>query len=331
MLTIRRFCLAAFVAAGLMVSSQAIKAVDARLLPANTEIVITFNLKQILNSDLAKQNGEVLKQLRAAMDQAPNGDEVSKYLKMMGFDPFEDLHSISIAHPGSQDPKDLFVIIEGAFDAKKFAATAKTAQENYPNEFKIGTIGNTSYYELTVSGEVGYVALIGKSIVISAQKESLEGAIKRANGTVVAADKIRDLLKTTNDKQSFSFAITGAAINRLAENAPPGVQVPNQLADVRGITAAITLTKEIEFMLGVGVKDAKTAKDFENTGTFALAAAKLMVNQQAQQNPDLVVVSDIMRTLRLSSNGANVMATGSITKENLEKLIKAAGKFRPGQ
>jgi len=334
MLNLRRFCVAALVVAGFCVSTATSRALDIRLLPANTEIVVTVNLKQILNSELVKSKDEAIKQIKAAIENAPNGDEVAKYLKIMGFDPFTDLISITLAHPGSQEQaEEIFVVIDGVFNAKKFAEAVKTASENYPGTITNVQIGGGTAYEISVQGKSVYVALVdGKSVVLAAQKDELAGAITRSKGNAVAAVKVKDLLKTLTDKQSFSVAITGEAIARLAAQAPGGGQLPPgapDLADIRGLTAAVTITKEISFMLGVGFKNEKTAKDSENTATFALAALKLAMQQKAGQDPEFAPVVDVMRTLRISSNGSNLVLTGSVSQDNLEKLIKMiGGKFK---
>ena len=136
MLNYRRLHLALLLAAGLVISSATSRAVDPRLLPANTELVFTVNLKQILDSDLVKANGRRHRPVKAALDMLPNGGEVTKYLKLLGFDPFTHLTSVSVAHPGNKDPKELFVVIDGIFDAKKFADTADTAIQDYPGIIK---------------------------------------------------------------------------------------------------------------------------------------------------------------------------------------------------
>ena len=215
MLSIRRIHLAVLLAAGLLATSATSRAVDPRLLPANTEIVFTFNIKQILDSELVKSKDEALKQVKAAVENLPNSDEVMKYFKQMSFDPFTHLTSITVAHPGSQDPKEVFVVIEGIFHAKKFAETAATAAQNYPGTIRVTKFGTTPVYEIQGPGDTAYLALIGgKSLVMTVQEDALKAAITRSTGDTIAASKVKELMKTTSDKQSLSFVITGDAMMR---------------------------------------------------------------------------------------------------------------------
>ena len=77
----RRFHLAFLVVAGLCVSSAAGWAVDARLLPANTEVVFSVNIKQILDSELIKSKQGAVKSLKDALENLPGNDEAMKYLR----------------------------------------------------------------------------------------------------------------------------------------------------------------------------------------------------------------------------------------------------------
>ena len=83
-------------------------------------------------------------------------------------------------------------------------------------------------------------------------------------------------------------------------------------------------------MLSVGTKNENIAKDFEAKGSATLFLLRMVVNQKAQQEPDFAPVAEVMRTLRISSNGANTLLTGSVTQDNLEKLLKLAGKLKGG-
>jgi hypothetical protein len=332
MSSLRRLSFAVLALSGLCLTAVTGRAVEPRLLPANTEVVFTINIKQMLESDIIKGQADAIKQFKAALEgQIPNSDEVAKYLEKMGFDPFRDLVSVSMAHPGTQDQTEGIIIIEGVFHAKKFAAAADDAITAYGNQIKKGgTVEGITYYEISIADKTAYVALVGKSIVISQQKENVTGAITRSTGNQIVAGKVRELLKTTNNQQSLSFVVTGGAINRVAQQAqgkiPPGLN----LGGIEGLSGAITLTKDINFQLGVGTKDAMTAQQYEIFGKVGLDLAKGMVQKQAQQKPDLAPLIDVMNTLKVSSVGPNLVLTGSVSQENLEKLIKSAGKFKGG-
>ena len=76
------------------------RAQDPRLYPANTEIVLTINVKQMLNSELAKANKDNLAALKAMLDNIPIApfDEIVASLKEIGFDPFTHFSATTITH-----------------------------------------------------------------------------------------------------------------------------------------------------------------------------------------------------------------------------------------
>jgi hypothetical protein len=327
MLNFRRLQLAVLVMAGLYVSSAASRAVDVRLLPSNTEVVFTVNIKQMLNSEMARANKEVIAQMKGALDN-PQAAEAMKYLKDMGFEPFSDLTSITVAHTGSQEIKDLFVVIDGAFKADKFHAVAAKVAEDNAGIMRTSKFGTTTIYEIQGGPEMAFLALVGgKSVVVAADLDVLKGAITRSTGTTVVATKVVDLLRTVNDKQSLSIAITGEALGRAVANVPNAGNLPigNVVESIKGITGAITMAKDINFQLAIGTADEKSAKELVTTGQLGLVFLNGMVANKAKDNPDLAPAVEVMRTLKLSSMGSNAVLNGTISQANLEKLMKALG------
>jgi hypothetical protein len=134
----------------------------------------------------------------------------------------------------------------------------------------------------------------------------------------------RALLRTTSDKQSFSFVATGPALSKLVAQAP----VPNpevaaaMLGNLDGLSAAVTLTKDVQFQLGINAKDAETAKKTVNSGNIALYTLSVLAAQKAKENADLQPLVDVAKTLQIVADGNNVMLRGEISTINLEKLIK---------
>jgi len=129
---------------------------------------------------------------------------------------------------------------------------------------------------------------------------------------------------TTSNKQSFSFTATGTALAKLIENAP----IPNAdaatgiLQQLDGITAAVTLAKDIQFQFGVNAKDADTAKKAADGGNFGLIMIRTMAQEKAKVDEKWLPLVDIAKTLRITSDGNNVLLRGEVTLENLEKLSK---------
>src|SRR5437588_25725 len=98
--------------------------VDSRL-PADTEVVLSINLEQLLHSPLGK------KYLRTTIAEAikayDTGQELLKYLEL---DPLRDINRITLASPAAASNRGL-IIVQGKFNRTKLAELAeKVAAEH---------------------------------------------------------------------------------------------------------------------------------------------------------------------------------------------------------
>src|SRR5207244_1662900 len=100
--------------------------------PNQADGLLHINVKQIRDSALFKKHGE--EKARAALK---GHDEVSSILESLGFDPFKDLSSITIAASATEAEPNPYIIAHGQFDLAKFAAKAEEESKNHPDALKI--------------------------------------------------------------------------------------------------------------------------------------------------------------------------------------------------
>jgi hypothetical protein len=310
------------------VASQA-RAVDPKLLPGDTELVVSFNLKQILGSDIAKQYKDIIDMARGAIEGQIQNNPAAKYLEKSGFDVLRDLHSVTVASNGSKDVDAIFLVVEGKFNAEKIHAVAEEIAGENGDILRISKIGSKKVYEITPPGEKRiYAALINETTLVTAPSEdALKDALSGTARKPMKAN-FKSLLKTTSSKQSFSFAATGSALSKLIADAPiPNVDAAaGMLGGVDGISMAITVGKDIQFQLGINAANEETAKQTVGKGNFALLSVRTMAANKAKEDPNLQPLVDITKTLRITSEGNNILLRGDISLENLEKLIKVLPK-----
>jgi hypothetical protein len=332
----RRIWIAAVCTLGLLVSATAVQAQATKLLPSDTEMVVTLNLQQILKSDALK--GDVAKTLvdivKAKINQGLEDKGVDKHLKKAGFDMFADLSSITFAMPGGRASEESFIVLEGNFDADKIEEAANAAAKEAGGGFKIITIANVKAFEVSPKEEkTMYVGILNKKTMIAcATKADFTEAVARFNGTKKASfksDAVKTLLETVNNKQSLSMVATSTVLAKLAENAPQGggdqaKQALELMKTMEGFTMALTVQKNIDFQAGANTKDAKTAGEYAGLVNLFINGAKAKVAEQAKNNNDekSKLAADILNTVRATTQGNNLMIRGQITFENLEKLLK---------
>jgi len=325
---VRRFWLAAVCTLAGLWAASAAQAQQHKLLPSDTEAIVTINLQQILKSEVVKGNEALLKTVQEKFNEKIDEQGVGKWLKKAGFDPFRDLTSITVAVPGGErNPQEGFVILEGNFDADKIEEAATEASKEAGGGLTIARIAGIKAYEVSPKDEKTiYIGILNnKTMFAAASKEDFAGAVARFNGTKASALKseLKTLLETVNNKQSFSAVATGPMVQKLSENLP---NVPKQAADkvkkLEGLAISVTVQKNIDFQLAVTVEDNKTAMSFADIGNLFITGARLQIGQKAQQEPKLAPVADILQTLRAEAQGKNLILRGQVTFDTLTKILQ---------
>jgi hypothetical protein len=327
MITSRRaWQVAMVVALGGLATFSTVRAADSKYLPNDTEIVFTINLKQILDSDLVKANKDALNQAKAQLENQAGDNPALKYLKAAGFDIFRDLHSITMASNGSKDPTA--ILIDGTFNTAKFNATAEEVAKDSPDTIKITKVGVRTVFEITPPGEkMGFACLIdGKVLLATSSKEALTNALAQASGSKKSELKkeFAVLLDTVNNKQSINFVATGPALAKLVESAPipNGEAASAALQNIDGLSGAITVNKDVQFQLGINAKDEPGAKKMASDGSGMLLVVQVLVGQQAKKDEKFAPLVDVVKTLRITSQGSNVLLRGTVSIDVIEKLMK---------
>jgi hypothetical protein len=311
----------------LSLTTPPVAAVEAKYLPSDTEIVISVNIKQMLQSEVAKNYRDAIDQAKAFIENHIQNNPAAKYLEQAGFDVFRDLHAVTVASNGGKDLDSGIIIIQGDFNPDKIHAAAEDIARDNAGALRIIRIGGKKAWEITPPGDKRVYALLNdKMLVACGAEETLKETIQRSSGAARVGLKpgVGSLLKTTSDKQSFSFVATGAALQRLVEEA----RVPNadaavgMLGALEGLSAAVTLTRDVQFQLGMNTKDEETAKKAAAAANGGLFMVRTLAQQKAKEDANLEPLVDISKSLRITSKGNNILLRGEITTENLERLLK---------
>ncbi len=327
----RRLFIAAALGVSLFVGAAAAQAQATKILPADTEMVLTINLKQILGSEVAKSNKLLLDLAKGKIQEQLDEKGVAEHLKKADFDLFRDLTSITVGIPGGRDPKEAFIVLEGNFDAEKIEKTALDASKA-DGSLKVVKIANVKAFEVTPKDEkTMYVGILSEKMMIACTtKADFAEAVARLNGTKAGTFKsepFKSLLETVNSKQSISFVATSKIVGKLGENNPnadndQGRMILGVLKQLDGFSVAVTIQKNIDFQVGINAKDAETAQKFAAMANGGLIVAKAKVAEQAKQNEKFVPVVEIVNSLRANAKGPNLVVTGQVTLETLTELLK---------
>lgn len=317
--------LATLVVTALVASARA----DAvRYFPNDTEVVVVLDLQQIFSSELMKGKKDLLDQLKGGLNEKVPPD-VKKWIDASGFDLFRDLGSITIASPGGKDPEKGIVVITGKFDTKKIKEVGDKAAREFGDVIKANKAGKHTVYEISPPGgnKSAYVVLVDeKTLVMAGSMDVATEAIARAGGKKGKLPReLAQLLETSDAKQSFAMYATSAGLQKIIEetNNPQAAVAAEGLKQIDGVSAGITLTKDINFQMGVAAKGVDAAKQLALLANAAvLPAIRKQAEAKANEDERFGLLNDVVKTLKIDANGSAVTLRGRITAAVLEKAIK---------
>jgi hypothetical protein len=302
-----------------------------KLLPNDTETVVAVNVKQILDSPLAKKLP-----LDKVKEAVKGQEDLQKTLTDLGFDPFKDLESIVAASPGGNDPERGLIIVRGKFDMAKFQAKAEEVAKDMKDKLKIlevpdGLGGKTKLYE--VANQQGmpdkvYVAFAGKdAIVASPGKDYVLDAIDKQAGrkkTELKSKELKDLLGRVDAKYSIWTAVLGSTLqNSPLAQEDSAKEIVNKVQDV---IAGVAIDKDLKVEVGITAKSTQDAKDLEAKVKEGLNQALGILALLAGNEKKLEPLIDVLKMVKPSLKDKTVTVQLKIDGEDIEKAIKDSDK-----
>jgi hypothetical protein len=308
-------------AAGVVLAVVPIRAGEVdKYLPDDTAMVISVNVKQIVESELFKKNVEA-----KAREALKNQDELQDALKELGFDPFTDIERVIAARPASAEQDRGLVIVHGKFDLDKFQAKAEKIAKDQPDLLKVhkvanGAGGKSLVYEVAL-GEQGppvFVALPNKStLLVSPGKDYVVDALKKDKPSLKNKD-IAGLLERMNDKQGVSVAVVGEA---LIEGASP--EVKDLFSRVDAVGGGVTIGDEIKIEVAVAAKSADDAKAIKDQLNAGLKQARLTLAALAfADSKQIDALLDVVNSIKASVKEKTVLIKGAVSPEAVENALK---------
>jgi hypothetical protein len=303
--------------AALTLSSAARAAGPDKLLPADSEFVLTVNVKQLLGSPLVQKRG-----LAAAKDALKSVEEVNQVLQDLGFDPFTDLDRVTIAGPGGNEQDRGLMIARGRFDLEKFKTRADRAIQDEPEVLKARKAGGGIVYEVTPPGHETplFVALLNKTtIVASPGKDYVVDAMKKEAGKAegdIKDKNFRAVLARMDDKQSLAFAAVGSAFKG-GDLGSAG----ELFEKIDAVGGGLTIGDEIKLEVVLSSSsedDAKKIKDTVNTGINSGIA---LLGLATGDNKELEKILDVLKTIKATAKDKTVTLKARIGAELLEGMF----------
>jgi hypothetical protein len=303
--------------AGLAAGSPARAADVDKALPNDTTSILSFNLKQLLDSPLVKQHA------LAAMKQAIASDAgAEQAFKALGVNPFTDFDRLTIAITGTGTDAKPLILVKGNFDPKKLDAAAQEEAKKPKAKIKVVTEGQTTMYEMESPnpqlGSALYAAVADKStLVMGTTKAGVKNAVDGKGGKL--KKEVADLLEKADAKQTmFMLAIPSA--DDLAVVPDPNLK--KTLEKVEAITGNVMVEKDVQISLNVNTKDEAAAKEIAGLLKLVIEQGKQFAPVIAAQSPELKPLAELVNSLKAGTAAKTVTLSASLTAEYLEKTLK---------
>jgi hypothetical protein len=313
--------LAGLAAALLLVAAAPAAGVD-KLIPPDSTVVLTVNVKQILDSPLVKKRG-----LDEAKEALKSSEEAKQVLDELGFDPFRDIDRVTIASPGGADKDRGLLIVRGQFDLDKFKARAEKAARDDPDILKIQKVPGGVVYEVNLPGQdmPFFVSLLNKTtLVVSAGKDYVVDAMDREAGKSKEGVKDKDLravLARIDDRQSVSVAAVGAAFKG-ADAGPAG----EFLEKIEALGGGLTVSDELKFEVVLSTRSEDDAKKIKDATTNGVNLAVAALGLAGGDHKEVEVVLDLLKTVKATLKDRTVTIKARVDPDAIKGLLDSDAK-----
>jgi hypothetical protein len=277
--------------------------------PAETQVVVTVNVRQILGSALLQS------QLDKIRRELTRNMQVRETLDSLGFDPLKDLDGLYLAGVSVRSAEKAVLVLTGRFDVARFQAKAQEVAKAKEGLLRVHTERGQTIYETNLPGQskaVFATVLDPTTIVASVDKsyvvDSLD--IKTGKKRPALREEIRQLLSKVPPGQSISVAGLGTALME-------GLTEPDR---VRHVVGGISIGDDIRTEFTIRAKDPAAATELARLLREALDQGKNFLTLIAMSQPDLAPLVGMIDTLKVTSQESDVMLRGLVTRNYLEEL-----------
>jgi hypothetical protein len=293
-----------------------------RFLPDDTDIVIAVNVRQILDSPLVQKYG--LEWLRNFVREKA---DVQKTLESLGFDPFKDLHTLTVGMPGVADSERAFCVLHGRFDLAKFRAVATDVAKEKAEYLKIHRVGGETLYEVREQflgdGKPIFVGLVDASTLVACcAKEPILDAFAKAAGKKASSPKkeLKQLVAKADGNQSIWLVAPGSPL--AGSELTADEKTKKSLEKIEAVIAGLTVTGGIKVDVAVTAKTADAAQELASEINEGLNQAKGLLAVLVGNNAKLSGLVEVLGSVRSTTTGTSTSLSLEVPAAVIDKMLK---------
>jgi len=307
----RNFARAAVFA--ILVSSPALAApVPDRLTPADADMVIAIDVRQMLRTPVVQKHA--LDPLQTLLKR---NDELRQLLTAAGLDPLKDIRTIGLSTSGNPAVKGkLLAVVRGNFDPDKAKTAAEEYAKKHPGRIKALKEGELPMWEITSDNKSFFAAFAGKSaLVMTASKEDTVAAVRRADGP---PQRLNKELQTALDKvpggeSAWMAMVATEQVKQLLQSDDTAKDFAEAL---QSVTGTLELTDDALLTLVVHSSNAEAAAQIKSKLDDLL---KVFAFVGAGRDGSGQIVKDVLDSIKLGTDKNDVSIRVKLTGAQIEK------------
>lgn len=291
-----------------------------KYLPADTELVVVVNVKQILEAPFVQKYA-----LGPIKEMLKGNSEVQQTLDALGFDPLRDVTQVTAVLPGIGGTDKGLLIVRGRFDTAKFHAKAEETAKGKGEILKIHPSGTDKVYEISPPGQSQpvFVGLVDESTLVAAPtRQYVLDAFARKTGKkeTTLKKEVLALIEKADAKQSLWLALPGSTLGKseLAQDE----RTKKTLEKIDALTFGLTLADGIQAQVAITAKSIEAAGELAKEIKEGLEQAKGLITLLAGSQKELAPVVDILGAIKTSTEGNTILLKGGVSADTLEKSLK---------
>lgn len=292
--------------------------------PKETDVVISLNVRQVLDSPLVKKHA-----LELIKTSLAGNKEAQQALTALGLDPLTDFGRVSVglSIEDVSHPKAI-ILIEGKFDPRKMQDAMEMLSKKDSKQFTTEKVNGKSAYKIATPEMPAplFAAQVDPSlIVLATSKDYVAIAFEAAQGTHRPEIKkaLSDLIGKSDGKSSLTIA---ALMKGKLDTIPFPDDIKKVIDQIQTLSADLKVGNDVNLVLSLDTEDAEAAKQLQMVIAGGLDLAKIQAKVASSQQPELQSLVEFVSSMKALQKEKSVVITGNLTGETIDKLIEKKRK-----
>jgi hypothetical protein len=286
-----------------------------RLTPADAEVVLTVNVRRMLQAPVVQKHA--LDPLKLLLRR---NDELRRLLEAAGLDPLKDVDTISLSTSGNPTAGGkLLAVVRGRFDPDKARTAAAEYARKNPGRLKDLPGTEPAMWQITSDGKSLFAAFADKNVlVMTASKEDTAAVVRRADQPPQALTKdMQAALDQIKDCESAWLAMTVTGpMRQLLKND----ELAREFADaVQSVTGSLDLGDDARLELVVHTNSPAAAGRIKDKLDDLMKLATFLA---AGKDSGSRVVKEVIDGIKVDTERSDAAVRLRLTDAQIERAHK---------